>query len=442
MVRTIPNINPNIVWYEGMMLTPQHFQQYDKYIATISEFMMASLGSNNWGLVDLKIDHASLANGEMRILDCKAVFNDGVFFDSLSSPSGNLLLNLNQYDDEFRDEPQIIVIRIPKEVSSDFTSEEKRFVSDNYTQDSDENIAHSTISIQRKTPNVELALAARSNDKYSQVEIAEVKFSGGIFEITSYHPPSLRVIEVFDLSKKLTSLAKQLREKAIFISDQAAASRGLKGNIEITRTELNLQSLCRGLPELENAIAIGSHPNEVYSILCRLSGGLTVLNDCSVPPSGGKYIHRDISNSIMPHFNYISEALLKINKNYKLTEMETTNLGFKIDLHEFEFGEQVIIVFEKNTPETTNMAINWFSECLISGSKNIEDLRKKRTLGVSRRILSGSDRERCVVGNNYEIMEINIESGLLGSKDIMEIRSSTSDDVRMPETLYIYSIVE
>ena len=442
MTRVLPNIKPNVAWYEGMMLTPQHFQQYDKYLSTLSEFMLASLGKSNWGLLGLEIDVADLANGEFKIGSCQAIFRDGVFFDSNSLSSGNLSLNLNEHIDLFRDKPQIIVIRLPKEVRAEFTSEDSRFLSDKFTQDSDENIAHNTTSIQRKVPNVGLALASNSNDKYSQLEIAEVSFSGGVFEFTDYHPPAMQLLTKFNLSHKLRSLAKEVREKAIFVSDQAIADRRSSRGGGVTRTELNLQALCGGLPELENVIANDAHPNEIYKVLCRLSGDLSVMNDNSVPPNGGKYVHNDLVKAMKPHFNYISAAIAKISKNYKLLEMEPTNLGFKLNMDEFEFGKSVKIIFEKYNDERDSEVTSWLSECLIAGAANIEDLRKKRTLGVARRVLQGADREKLLVGTNYEVIEVDIESGVLDRDDFMEIRSSTSDDDRAPDVLYVFSVVE
>ena len=224
---------------------------------------------------------------------------------------------MNEHIDLFRDKPQIIVIRLPKEVRPEFTSEDSRFRSDNFTQESDENIAHSTTSIQRKVPNVSLALASNSNAKYSQVAIAEVRFSGGVFELSDYHPPAMQLIKTFNLFDKLKSLAKEVREKAIFVSDQAIAERRSSRSGEITRAEFNLQALCGGLPELENVISNGAHPNEIYKVLCRLSGDLSVMNDNSVPPNGGKYVHNNLVKAISPHLHYVSDAIAKINKNYE-----------------------------------------------------------------------------------------------------------------------------
>jgi hypothetical protein len=133
--------------------------------------------------------------------------------------------------------------------------------------------------------------------------------------------------------------------------------------------------------------------------------------------------------------------LQKLVKTINL-EMEPTNLGFKLNMDEFEFGKSVKIIFEKSNDERDSEATSWLSECLIAGAANIEDLRKKRTLGVARRVLRGADREKLLVGTNYEVIEVDVESGVLDRDDFMEIRSSTLDDDRAPDVLYVFSVVE
>ena len=70
-----------VVWSEGMLLTPQHFQQWDRYCESIvaERFRIQALFS--WGITDLDIDHDGLANGRFTLLKCTMIMPDGLIID-------------------------------------------------------------------------------------------------------------------------------------------------------------------------------------------------------------------------------------------------------------------------------------------------------------------------------------------------------------------------
>ena len=67
-----------VVWNEGMLLTPHHFQQADNYYEDLLNSRIASLTPYEWGLLDLQINRDAIANGFVEILSCSGVMPDGL----------------------------------------------------------------------------------------------------------------------------------------------------------------------------------------------------------------------------------------------------------------------------------------------------------------------------------------------------------------------------
>src|SRR5438093_2140533 len=66
-----------VVWSEGMLLTPQHFQQADCYYETLLSERLQALSPFVWGFTELEIDPDALTNGNVAVLRCHGVMSDG-----------------------------------------------------------------------------------------------------------------------------------------------------------------------------------------------------------------------------------------------------------------------------------------------------------------------------------------------------------------------------
>ena len=63
-----------VVWNEGMLLTPQHFQQWDNYYEELLSSRVSSLAPYEWGVLDLQINREAVLNGNFQIVTARAVF--------------------------------------------------------------------------------------------------------------------------------------------------------------------------------------------------------------------------------------------------------------------------------------------------------------------------------------------------------------------------------
>ncbi len=70
------------LWHEGLILTPQHFQQQDRWAGfAMQQFATAAL-AEPWGTLGVEVDEEALATGRLKLTRLKLRFPDGTPVDS------------------------------------------------------------------------------------------------------------------------------------------------------------------------------------------------------------------------------------------------------------------------------------------------------------------------------------------------------------------------
>jgi type VI secretion system protein ImpJ len=87
-----------VLWHEGMLLLPQHFQQADRHHEAVLRQLLAQLVPYGHGLARLSIDGEALGNEQFKLTACSGIMPDGTPFDlppgdasPLARPVGKLL---------------------------------------------------------------------------------------------------------------------------------------------------------------------------------------------------------------------------------------------------------------------------------------------------------------------------------------------------------------
>ena len=74
-------IDNKVVWSEGMFLSPQHFQQQERYLERLVDSRCNAISVTAWGLSELLIDPQLLKIGKISILSARGVCPDGTPFN-------------------------------------------------------------------------------------------------------------------------------------------------------------------------------------------------------------------------------------------------------------------------------------------------------------------------------------------------------------------------
>ena len=70
-----------VVWTEGMMLMPQHFQQQSRYFESQMRGQVGLTREHHWGFFDLVIDKSFLKTGKFKIASASGILPDGSYFN-------------------------------------------------------------------------------------------------------------------------------------------------------------------------------------------------------------------------------------------------------------------------------------------------------------------------------------------------------------------------
>jgi type VI secretion system protein ImpJ len=68
-----------VVWSEGMLVSPQHFQQQDLYHEALLDERIAALTPYRWGVVAVDIDAGALGTDQLRITRFVGILPDGLY---------------------------------------------------------------------------------------------------------------------------------------------------------------------------------------------------------------------------------------------------------------------------------------------------------------------------------------------------------------------------
>ena len=68
-----------VVWSEGMLVSPQHFQQQDLYHEALLDERIAALTPYRWGVSAVEIDAGALGTDQLRITRFVGILPDGLF---------------------------------------------------------------------------------------------------------------------------------------------------------------------------------------------------------------------------------------------------------------------------------------------------------------------------------------------------------------------------
>ncbi|NJM54083.1 MAG: type VI secretion system baseplate subunit TssK [Blastocatellia bacterium] len=101
--------NRKVVWNEGMLLTPHHFQQSDNYHEERLNSLLRSMVSYGYGVLDLQINNEAIANGNFQVTNCHAVLADGLV---INFPDADAAPDLRPVKDHFKPEQEKLGVHL------------------------------------------------------------------------------------------------------------------------------------------------------------------------------------------------------------------------------------------------------------------------------------------------------------------------------------------
>lgn len=267
-----------------MLLTPQHFQQWDRHYEDLIAERFRTHGPFSWGLTALDIDHDGLANGRFTLLTCLAVMPDGLVVrvpDQDSAPPTRVFTELFPASVDHLD----VYLGIPIERVDGMTCQlgkesgarPARYFAE-HVDAVDTTTGENPREVLVTKKNLRVFFSGEETADTVSLKIAELirTPTGSVGLKETYVPPSLWI----GASPYLLRLLRGLIE--LLVAKRSGFSDAQRGVIELVGADLGkfalVSAVSTHLPVLMHLSQVERvHPESLYVAMARLAGELLML---------------------------------------------------------------------------------------------------------------------------------------------------------------------
>lgn len=311
-----------VVWNEGMLLTPHHFQQWDNYQEELLNSRLTAIMPYEWGVMDVQFSREAIANGRFELVRCLAVMPDGLL---VNVPDIDQAPPSRPIETHFASEsPQLnVYLGVPvKRDGANYQHNQQngneRDLLTRYWLESgnavDEVTGENRQTITFSRNNLRILFGEEMQDSYSAFKIAElVRTPTGQIKVSeSYVPPALTI----NASPWLINAMRQLIE--ILITKSSTIGEKLRDRnaalFDFTSAEVAifwlLHTVNMAIPVMTHLFrARLVHPERLYTELVRLQGALMTFMRNQHPKDIVRYDHQDLRETFSRLIQEIKELL-------------------------------------------------------------------------------------------------------------------------------------
>ncbi len=382
-----------IQWHEGMLLTPQHFQQLCRRQESLVEHSALTIQPYFWGVRRLRIDANLLLSGIFRVLELEATMPDGLLVFHRAGDGTTVEVDLKPKAEELKDHPLPIYLAVPSEEEGMKKGLARRYQSWEGEPVADENTGEGAVQIPRLRPQLMLVADEVPPAQCDSFPLAKVAFRNEVFSLTDYIPPTTCVPLDSPLGAIGSAIANKVREKAMMLSEQVQSPAAPGSMPLIAENKRKIQCLVASLPVVESLLATGqSHPFALYSALCRMAGDLAALGSSLVPPIFKPYDHNELRATFAQvqefAFRMIAEG---ISETYLGYPFQFSDGIFELSFDRDWSDRRLILAVRAQAGMSEQDMLQWAQECLIGSRSVIQSLRDRRILGAPRENIAGEE---------------------------------------------------
>ncbi|MDA8486376.1 type VI secretion system baseplate subunit TssK [Pseudomonas resinovorans] len=318
-----------VIWQEGMLLRPQHFQHNDRYVDHQMKTRTQLLGGYTWGFLTLEIDVQFLNMGRLVVSQASGILPDGSLFEL----GGNTEPLVIEVPPNTGNTP--IYLALPLATGNHIESRrpEQSDVLARYTtyeaEVADSNAGDDSVSlVSCGRPDFKLLLGEQQSDQaYVKLKICEVldTTSDGVISLApGFVPTYIQAHSSSYLLSCLKEVISMLGNRGDAIAERIR-SNGKIGGAEvgdfmmlqlINRTELLLRHYL---------VREQVHPEELYRTLLTLLGELATFSSDSKRPSlDCRYQHSDQGASFRKLMEVIRHVLSMVLEQHAIELMLQT----------------------------------------------------------------------------------------------------------------------
>ena len=326
------NHNNKVVWYEGMFLQAQHFQQQDRHTEYLINRKFQSVDNHLWGFEQLELDQELLSLGKIGLKVARGIFPDGSIFNM---PSHDALPK--PYDVRENNGGAMLYLAIPLrqaghvEISPPEYNQPVRYHAMNHQ-------SHDIIAESEQHCDIQVgSLACRILSDHDDLSGYSCLAFASIEEVRSNHRitlgkkfiPSCLNIDVSSSLKNLVSeIHGLLNHRGQMLAERLTDSQ-TTGTAEVVDFVL-LQTINRYEPLFHYLIEKSPlHPEDLFKLLLQVMGEMaTFTNDVRRPVDIPAYQHDALFETFQPLITAIRHSLsMVLEQNATAIPLESRELG-------------------------------------------------------------------------------------------------------------------
>lgn len=291
-----------VLWGEGLLLRPQHFQRQDAYHEHCLQRAIKAVHPYAWGVERLTIDREALASNVLRVLDLALRFQDGVLVDAPQADALPENVDLTLLQAAQQNVTYSVALPGLKPFTGNFAipgqgANTARFVQDNQeTEDLYTQAAPVQLAYLKKS--VRLVSEAEPRDAYIHFPLLRLRRAAtGGFELDpAFVAPSLTLSAAAPLFQQLRRLVDALQAKvAALYGHHREPSRNV---IEFRSGDMSsfwlLHTASAACATLSHHFHHpGLHPERLFEQLLQLAGGLMTFSKSWTLADLPQYQHHD-----------------------------------------------------------------------------------------------------------------------------------------------------
>lgn len=434
------DVPDRVVWHEGMLLAPQHFQQADARLDALVAWQSLAANPFGWGVRHLAIDAALLQAGMFRVLALEAILPDGtaVSYSSQQASHGALELDLAPFAEALADAPLNVYLTLPvaramrgKGVPARFRSVEAAPVEDEVSE-------AVPAEVPRLVPNLGLSAGAVPSGLHVHLRLGTVLKDNELIKMGPVLPPLLEVPKDNALWEHIAGFAGQLRAKAAFLAKQTAMpSSKAEDRLAYLEHKDRLRNLLAGLPTIEAVLRTPHlHPYALYLALCGLLGPLSMLRPGALPPVPPVYDHTDLLSTLTPLLDAMQDVLREVSQDYREMKFEFRHGAFELVMQP-EWLDKRLVVGLRGQPEKDLIA--WMEGAIVGSQSAYASLRERRVLGATRGPIETADELGVRSSSGYALFAIQTNPSLtLPGQPLIISNSTESAAAQRPQELILF----
>jgi type VI secretion system protein ImpJ len=417
-----------VIWQEGMLLCPQHFQHNDRYYDHQMKTRTQLLGGYTWGFHHLDIDVQFLNMGRVVVSRASGILPDGSLFEL----DGNTEPLVIEVPPNTGNTPVYLALPLATGNHIESRRPEQSDVLARYTtydvEVADSNAGDGSVSqVSCGRPDFKLLLGEQQSDQaYVKLKVCEVLDTtpDGVISLAADFVPTYMQVQTSSyLLSCLKEVISMLGHRGDAIAERIR-STGKVGGAEVGDFMM-LQLINRTELLLHHYLVLEKvHPEELYRTFLTLLGELaTFSSDSKRPRLDSRYQHSDQGASFRKLMEAIRQVLSMVLEQHAIElTLQTRQYGIIVaQLHDLTLLSSASFVLAASAHCDAEELRHRLPAHLKMGSvQTIRQLVNLHLPGIKVRPLPVAPRQIAFHANKtYFILE-------LGADDLSEIERSGS----------------